>query len=213
MIRPEARRPALALAFLLAFTAAQAAPAGPGEVLVDNARALLEILPEDRASYEADRQGVQQRIGAELDSLVDFAGIARGVLGAHGAKLDDAQRARFRRTFRNTLISVYTEALVGFEAERLEVVDTRRRGDRAARVTMAVVTDDGQELDAVYSMARGPAGWQVRNVMIEGINLGLTWRNQFDQLVERHDGDVDAAIAGWERTVAKTAEDVVSASD
>ncbi len=39
-------------------------------------------------------------------------------------------------------------------------------------------------------------GWIVENVVIAGINLGLTLRNQFADLV-RTSGSVDGAINAW----------------
>jgi phospholipid transport system substrate-binding protein len=49
-----------------------------------------------------------------------------------------------------------------------------------------------------YSMARKKTGqWMVVNVVINGINLGKTFRNQFVQSAQRAGGDVDQVINGW----------------
>ncbi len=39
--------------------------------------------------------------------------------------------------------------------------------------------------------------WKVVNVIVNGINLGLTFRNQFDQAMRDHNRDYDAVINGW----------------
>ena len=39
-------------------------------------------------------------------------------------------------------------------------------------------------------------GWMVENVVISGINLGLTLRNQFSDLV-KSSGSVSGAIESW----------------
>jgi phospholipid transport system substrate-binding protein len=47
-------------------------------------------------------------------------------------------------------------------------------------------------------MARKKTGqWMVVNVVINGINLGKTFRNQFVQSAQRAGGDVDQVINGW----------------
>ena len=35
------------------------------------------------------------------------------------------------------------------------------------------------------------------NVVINGINLGKTFRNQFTQSAQRSGGDIDQVISGW----------------
>ena len=47
-------------------------------------------------------------------------------------------------------------------------------------------------------MARKKTGeWMVVNVVINGINLGKTFRNQFVQSAQRSGGDIDQVIDGW----------------
>ena len=49
-----------------------------------------------------------------------------------------------------------------------------------------------------YSLARKKSGeWMVINVVINGINLGKTFRNQFVQSAQRSAGDIDQVIGGW----------------
>ena len=39
--------------------------------------------------------------------------------------------------------------------------------------------------------------WKVRNLILNGINLGLTFRNQFASTVEANRGNLDKAIANF----------------
>ena len=39
--------------------------------------------------------------------------------------------------------------------------------------------------------------WQLINVTLEGINLGRTFRNQFQQAAAKYDGDINAVISNW----------------
>ena len=49
-----------------------------------------------------------------------------------------------------------------------------------------------------YSMALNRDGaWKITNVVINGINLGKTFRNQFAQRAEKYDGNIDQVIANW----------------
>jgi phospholipid transport system substrate-binding protein len=49
-------------------------------------------------------------------------------------------------------------------------------------------------------MGQGEDGvWRVRNVIVDGVNLGLTYRNQFASAMQSGDarGDIDAVIDEW----------------
>jgi phospholipid transport system substrate-binding protein len=62
------------------------------------------------------------------------------------------------------------------------------------------VAPDGKVYPMEYSVMKMPAGdWRIRNVIVNGINLGLTYRNQFAAAVTSpaNRGDLDKVIAGW----------------
>ena len=67
--------------------------------------------------------------------------------------------------------------------------------------------ENGQVLQIVASMARGDNGWQVRNLIFDGVNLGLTYRNQFSQLMRETENDADLAIARWTELTNKPANE------
>lgn len=38
---------------------------------------------------------------------------------------------------------------------------------------------------------------EARNLIVNGLNLGLTFRKRFAEVVEQSGGNIDKAIAGW----------------
>jgi phospholipid transport system substrate-binding protein len=50
----------------------------------------------------------------------------------------------------------------------------------------------------MYQMGRNKAGsWKLRNVIIESVNLGEIYHNQFEAAARKHDGDLDNVIDSW----------------
>ena len=43
----------------------------------------------------------------------------------------------------------------------------------------------------------------VRNVIINGINIGKLFRDQFADAMQKHNGDLDKTIDGWSEVVAR----------
>ncbi len=59
----------------------------------------------------------------------------------------------------------------------------------------------------LYQMGRDKSGqWQLRNVIIESVNLGEIYRSQFEAAARKYDGDLDAVIANWETVEVKPSE-------
>lgn len=71
-------------------------------------------------------------------------------------------------------------------------------GKRKVSVKQEIRSVDGN-YPLEYSMGLSKSGqWKVINVIINGINLGKTFRNQFVQAAQKNGGDIDAVIAGWD---------------
>ena len=49
-------------------------------------------------------------------------------------------------------------------------------------------------------------GWKVRNVIINGINIGKLFRDQFADTMQKNRNDLEKTIAGWGEVVAKAKE-------
>ena len=52
-----------------------------------------------------------------------------------------------------------------------------------------------------YTMGLKNGQWKIINVTINGINLGKTFKNQFMQSAEKHSGNIDKVITGWDSSI------------
>ena len=199
------RRLALALLIVAAapaHTQSQTDGGNPAELIRGSTDRVLELLAEAQgAEASAD---TARRLAAQLEEalvpVVDFPGIARAVMGKHRSKATRGQQLAFAEVFRTSLISLYTRTFRAFEVEEARVQplppDFDAASDRTS-VAMQVTTADGDNYDLAYSMRRDDDGaWVVRNIIVDGINLGLTYLNQFDGAMARH-GSIDAVIDRW----------------
>jgi len=67
-----------------------------------------------------------------------------------------------------------------------------------------VQTAEGARFENSFSIAADSVKWQVRNLIFSGVNLGLTYRNQFSELIRTRDGNIDAVIKDWSEVIDKT---------
>ena len=196
----------LSIAALVQPLQAQDAPAAD-VVVRSTAESIMAAVAANRDIYATDPAPLRREVRALLGEQVAFERIARGVMGRHREGATPAQIDRFATVFTSTLIELYAGALVALEAESIEVQPAEQSRPDRARVTMEVTTTAGQKFTLFYSMALGEGGWEVRNMVVNGINLGVTFRNRFDALASEQGGDVDAVIDAWAEAPVTTAEE------
>lgn len=201
---------ALLLLTALAFAPLRAEEAsGPDEVVRVATDELLGLIDEHRADYRNDPEPYFEAVDESMAQFVDYAGIARGVMAGYWSEASEEQRERFIRTFRHGLVRSYARAMLEFDHREIEVLplgENHVRGDRAV-VRMRVTASNGRDYPLHYSMAKvdGEA-WKVRNVVVNGVNLGQTYRSQFASAM-RSAGGMDAVIENWSTAPPEGLED------
>lgn len=184
---------------LLSLPAAAAPERTPEQVIRLSVETLTAEI-EGRRDYFADNiDELKGLVDDSLDDIADFRYIGASVMGRYFQNATPQQRSRFADTFRKTLIDTYTKGLVTFDYRELQVLDNQRpqRHEDQASVDMEVVAISGQVYPVSYSLRLNGNEWRVVNVIVNGINLGLTFRNQFDQAMRDKGRDYDAVIDGW----------------
>jgi len=67
-----------------------------------------------------------------------------------------------------------------------------------------LMSSNGQSYSLVFYVVQDGEDWQLVNVLIDGINLRVTFRNQFANLMEKY-SKVGSAIEHWEEAMSNVA--------
>lgn len=221
----------LLVPYLLCLLAAHAV--GQPEASGDSAHELveaattevMEVVAAADAYVDDDPERYYDQVQALLDPLIDYRGFARGVMGRYASptRIDGlrqrgdketlaqlkGQLDQFTRVMRKSLVRTYSKGLLAFGGSRIEVLPAEEGADVSARaaVRQHVFADRSEPYVVLYFMGRGRDGqWQLRNMIIEGVNLGEVYRDQFESSARDYNGDLDAVIANW-TTVTVDVED------
>ncbi|WP_110668262.1 MlaC/ttg2D family ABC transporter substrate-binding protein [Salinicola halophilus] len=155
---------------------------------------------DGKKDYYASHEGeLASLVDSNMEDVADFRYIGASVMGRYFSAATPEQRSRFVNVFRKTLIDTYAKGLVTFDYETLNVKanDDAGRYEDQESVGMDVVSTSGQTYPVSFTMRESNGEWKVINVIVNGINLGLTFRNQFDQAMRDNNRDIDAVINGW----------------
>jgi phospholipid transport system substrate-binding protein len=138
-------------------------------------------------------------IDQSLAPFVDFDGFSRSVMAKYYRRATDEQQLQFVETFRKGLIETYSRALVEFDNQTVVVLDPSidpQRPDRAS-IGLEIHGANNRIFLVEYSLVLVDNEWLLRNVVIEGINIGLQFRSQFAASMRKNRNDIDAVIQTW----------------
>lgn len=177
--------------------AALADQPGPQERVEETTDALFEVVREYRGKTESEE--FYRKVTEVLDPVVDFAFIARVVMGDHAKEASDEQKQAFADTFKNGLVKTYARGIEGYVDSRVRVMPLEEElGDRRRVSINQEVRDNSSVYRLSYTMARNRAGeWKLINVVLDGVNLGQSFRSQFAQAMRKYDNDLDKVIDNW----------------
>ncbi len=201
----------------VAATDAAMAPDAAHELVANTAEALLALIRESQTYVETDPRRFIEEVDSLLAPVLDFQGFARRVMATHFRRATPAQRQRFTRTFREGLLTAYALSLAEFADGEVRLLPPARAPSNPRRRNVRMEIRHGSTTVQVdYLLAQYPDGvWRVGNLIVAGVNLGLTFRSQFQSLAadHRYGGDLDQIINAWEQFVTSRSARAPGPSD
>ncbi len=97
----------------------------------------------------------------------------------------------------------YGNALLEYDNQEIRVLPARMEDPERASVGMEVKDSKGTIYPVSYTMVSLNGQWMLRNVIINGINVGKLFRDQFADAMQRNGNNLDKTIDGWAEVVAK----------
>ncbi len=123
------------------------------------------------------------------------------------------------------MINTYSKGLLAFNGNRIEVLPELiiSEGGKATEVSFKdikpgqlqgtvsvkqhIYGERTKPYELIYSLSQNKSGsWKLRNVIIEGLNLGQIYQNQFVAAAKAENGDIDKVIDNWTVTPKEVME-------
>lgn len=167
-------------------------------------RDIIGLIRKTQGQQEVDLPRFKQEVYELLNPRLDWVGFSRGVMGKHYAGATEAQRVEFVQSVRTMLLEFYAAPMLRLQDQTMRVLPPSGPPSNPNRVNVDLefVGSDGQAIPIVFYMRRtqGDETWRLVNINLSGINLGLTWRNQFGRIMDMT-GDLDQAIIDFAKAV------------
>jgi phospholipid transport system substrate-binding protein len=184
----------------------QSAEQSPNEMIEEAIALFAEKLDGNKEALAADKDALYAVVDEILLPRFDRAAAARAVLGKHRSDATADQIERFTAAFYTTLLRRYSEGLLEFENDNIEVLEFR--GDitaRAVTVRTQVRLDSGTKVPVDYLLANKHPGWLMLDVKIEGVSYVRNFRTELD--LEIRSTSLAAVIDRLEKDAGITADE------
>lgn len=166
---------------------------------------LFADLDANREMYRAQPQAFYDAMDNLIGTYVDTDGIARSVMTVRFSRgATPEQMQRFKDNFQRGLMQFYGNALLEYDNKGVRILPSAAEEGERTEVRMEVTGSGGAIHPVSYTMVKLEGQWKLRNVVIEGINLGKLFRDQFAESMRNNRNNLDAVIDGWVESVART---------
>lgn len=176
---------------------AMAGAAVPPEWFVQTfAAEILEVI-SDRSRPQAERV---RRVEVVANDRFALDRIARIALGRYWKTAPDGERQEFSTLFKAYVLASYGRRFDEFADRRLRVVASMPAGDD--NMVESYVEGGPTPIRLDWRLTPAADGWRILDLMVEGVSLVLTYRNEFAALIERSGGQLQGLIAELRSRVA-----------
>jgi len=170
------------------------------------ARAFIEDLGDRTIDLLSDPDATTQSLIDDFERLFrqnfDTNTIGRFVLGRHWSQATPQQRQNYLEVFREFVVQTYAQRFSDFSGQRLQIEGTRPAGSSDVMVSTRIVDPSGAPPVAVDWRVRVQDGEvKIIDVMVENVSMAITYRNEFNSVIQRQGGNVAGLIQALQQRV------------
>ena len=165
----------------------------------ENAQKMVRVLTEDSSLFETNRTLYEEKIKEIFEPMIDFRRVAASVMGKKYYLLaTKEERAEFVLIFRDSLLDTYAETLAQWGDSTITTEFPKNKEELSKNIEVKQTLDTGTSKYPIsYKLRKSKDGWKIVNIIINGVNLGLTFRNQFQALAVSHNENISDTLRNW----------------
>jgi phospholipid transport system substrate-binding protein len=180
--------------FTFAVVLALAAPAVTSQAQSarpDSARAtahIQKLADQAIATLQREDMDLAAREGVFRDLLRQHFALpllGRFALGRHWRRISPGQRADYQAVFGAFILKTYSRRLGGYSGERFAVSGTRPAGKKDLMVNTTISPPSGPPIKAGWRVRAMKDGYKIVDIVVAGVSMALTQRQEFDAVVSR----------------------------
>ena len=125
---------------------------------------------------------------------VDIIGIGYYSLGSYRKELNDEQKEKYNLLFKDYFLKSFTSRLSDYSDPKINVLSSEKKNENYTMVySVLLATDKKPEVKMDWRVyTKNPQKLLIRDVIIEGLSLARTQKEEFSSIIENNSGDINA---------------------
>lgn len=164
----------------------------------ENAVYFLTTIKTEGSKYDEKPDEFKEKLKNIWEPMVDVGLVSRLILSKAYKTATEEQILLFQTRTKKLLLDTYITALLEFEDYELETsrkIKENKNKTLEVEINFFSASDSFKAKFTLYKNKQGEL--KIINIIIDGINLGLTFRNQFQDNLKNENYDLDKAIETW----------------
>ena len=184
---------------IFCFNANLASESNPHRYIDSRAQEMVSIIVNNQELFEKDPDLFQDKISTIFEPMVDFRRVGASVMGKkYYLASSKSQRLEFIQAFKNSLLDTYTSTLAQWGDQKIVTVFPEASEFKKTEDVQQNLITASNIYPITYKVRKNKNGdWLIINIIVNGVNLGLTFRNQFQALAKEHNENIDEIIKHW----------------
>ncbi len=170
--------------------------------------ALINNIVNEAALILKSSDPVQSKI-IKLNDIaersVDIDGIGMYTLGKHKKTISEEQKNKYKKLFKSYFLKSFSSRLVDYTDPKINVVSEKKVNEKYTIVNSvleATAKRPQVKIDwRVYT--KNPEKPLIRDLIVEGLSLARTQKEEFNSVIQNNDGDINALFKTLEEFLIK----------
>ena len=166
----------------------------------DNAQYFLTVIKEEGSNFEDNPDEFKEKLKNIWEPMVDVQLVSRLILNKAYKSASQEQIYRFQERTKKLLLDTYVSTLLEFkDYEIFTNAKVKTNKNKTFEIEIKFDSSSSYSFITKFTVYRNKGGeLKIINIIIDGINLGLTFRNQFQGVLKKEGNNLDKAIESWQ---------------
>ncbi|MBL4796480.1 MAG: ABC transporter substrate-binding protein [Oleispira sp.] len=159
----------------------------PRQIIETAAKEMTSRLITDKDKIANQEYYLEQLVDELLLPFVDHEFMAKRVLAKNWKKASTSQKQQFTKAFKHKVIRTYAGAFKAFNGESIIFEDAKyNKSGKKASVKSAIQRSGAPAINVTYKLYLKNDHWLTYDVVIEGVSLVKSFRDQLSQSINKH---------------------------
>ena len=146
-----------------------------------------------------------ERLKLIATKSVDIKGIGMYTLGSHRKNLSNNEKEKYNELFKKYFLKSFSSRLSDYTNPKINVLSMEKLSEKYTIVSsILIATEKNPEVKINWRVyTKNPDNPLIRDLIIEGLSLARTQKEEFNSVIQSNDGDVNALFANLTEFINK----------